>query len=279
MNKVISRDGTAIAYDQTGNGPAVILVGGALTQRSVPEVGSLADLLAPHFTAIGYDRRGRGDSGDTAPYAVRREVEDIEALIDQAGGYAYLYGHSSGGVLALEAARVLGDKVCKAAIYEPPFMAGGDDPQLYAMHLARMRELLRENRREDMLMYWLADVTGTPAQYYEPMKNTPMWYGLLAVVHTTVYDLAIMDEYAKPAERIRSLRLPVLVMDGGASPQWAARAAQLVADTIPNAQRRTLAGQTHGADPKLLAPILVEFFEQAEAAPQPAQAVRNVTKA
>jgi pimeloyl-ACP methyl ester carboxylesterase len=261
MNKVISKDGTAIAYDRTGKGPVVIMVGGALSTRSAPQVNTLAELLKPYFTVIGYDRRGRGDSSDTAPYAVQREVEDIEALINASGGSASLYGHSSGAALALEAARRLGSKINKLALYEPPFMSPELGTRLYANHLEKLNEMRKADQRDKMLDYWMAEVTGTPAEYVAQMKNSPMWQELLPVAPTMVYDVTIMDEYANPAERIKGLRIPTLAMDGGASPAWAHEAAQLLVDTIPNAKRRTLEGQTHGADPEVLAPVLVEFFE------------------
>ena len=261
MNKVISKDGTTIAYDRTGKGPLVIFVGGALSTRDVPPVKALAALLAPHFTVVSYDRRGHGDSGDSAQYTVSREVEDIEALIDEAGKTAFLYGHSSGAALALEAAHKLGGKIKKLALYEPPFLGTGNNTRSYAEHLAKLNELRKADKRNEMLDYWMADVTGTPAQFVAQMKNSPMWEGLLAVTPTLVYDLTIMNEYANPAERIDGLRIPTLAMDGGASPAWAHEAAQLLVDTIPNAKRRTLEGQTHGAAPEVLAPVLVEFFE------------------
>ena len=260
MNKVISKDGTAIAYDRTGKGPVVIMVGGALSTRSVPQVKTLAGLLAPHFTVIGYDRRGHGDSGDSRQYTIGHEVEDIEALINASGGKASLYGHSSGAALALEAAHRLDGKIQKLALYEPPFLGTGNSARSYAEHLAKLKELLRANLRDEMLNYWMTDVTGTPAAYVAQMKNSPVWEGLVALTPTLVYDLTIMNEYSKPGERIDGLRIPTLAMDGGASPAWAHEAAQLLVDQIPNAKRRTLEGQTHGADPEVLATVLVEFF-------------------
>ncbi len=258
MRTVISKDCTTIAFDQTGKGPVVILVGGALTKRA--DVTYLATLLAPRFTVISYDRRGRGDSGDTAPYAVEREVEDLEALIDETGGMAFLFGHSSGAALALEAACMLHAKVRKLALYEPPFMARGSGAPSWMDHVAQLKQMLATGRRGDMLEYWMKDVTGMPAEAVGPMKGSPMWQGLLPVTPTLVYDLTIMSEYEDPVRRISGLTQPTLALDGGASPAWAARAAQMIVDTLPNARRRTLPGQTHGADPAVLAPVLIEFF-------------------
>ena len=261
MRKAISKDGTSIAFDESGVGPVVVLVGGALTQRSAPGVRSMAALLAQHFTVINFDRRGRGDSGDTTPYAVAREVEDIEALIDESGGSAFVYGHSSGAALALEAARTLGIKIKKLALYEPPFMANENDDRSPADHVTYLKELLTAGRRGDMVEYFMTEVTGAPAEAVAPMKNSPMWAELLPAAHTLLYDLAIMGDYSVPTGRISSIKIPTLALDGGASPGWAANSAQMLVDTLPNAQRRTLKGQTHNVDPATLAPVLVEFFE------------------
>ncbi len=258
MNTVISKDCTSIAYDRTGKGPAVILVGGALTQRA--DLANLAALLAPRFTVISYDRRGRGDSGDTAPYAIEREVEDLEALIDEAGGIASVYGHSSGAALALEAACMLRAKIRKLALYEPPFNAGGSGAPSPMEHVAQLKQLLATGRQGDMLEYWMKNVTGMPAEVVASMKGSPMWQGLLPVTATLIYDETIMGKYEDPARRIKGITQPTLALDGGASPAWAARSSQLLVSTLPNVQRRTLAGQTHGVDPKILAPALIEFF-------------------
>src|SRR6185503_2516347 len=163
MRKVISKDGTAIAFDQSGEGPAVILVGGALSDRS----GSapLVELLAPHFTVFSYDRRGRGDSGDTAPYAVEREVEDIEALINEAGGSAFVYGMSSGAVLALEVASKLPTKIKKLALYEPPFIVDDSRPLPPKDYVKQLDELTAAGRRGDAVEFFMTEVVVVPAEY------------------------------------------------------------------------------------------------------------------
>ena len=237
----------------------MILVCGAGMRRSFPPALQLAALLAPHFTVLNYDRRGRGESSDTAPYAVEREIEDLEAMIDEAGGSAFVYGHSSGATLALETARRPGGKIKKLALYEPPFMiAESDRPTVD--HLAQLKELLAAGRREDMVEYFMTKVTGMPAEAVAPMKALPMWRGLTAMAHTLVYDLTIMGDYSFPAKQMSGITTTTLAMDGGASPAWAANAAQSLAYTLPNAKRRTLAGQTHNVDPTALTPVLVEFF-------------------
>src|SRR2546429_3159182 len=186
MRKVISKDGTPIAFDQSGQGPAIILVAGATATR-LAEV-SLAATLAPHFTVFAYDRRGRGDSGDTAPYAVEREVEDIEALITEAGGLAFVFGHSSGAVLALEAARLLGGKIEKLAIYEPPFIIDDSRPPIPQDYVPHLNELIAAGRRGEAVEYFMTDAVLVPAKMVAQMRNTPMWPQIEAVAETVPFD-------------------------------------------------------------------------------------------
>ena len=161
MRKVISKDGTPIAFDQSGQGPALILVAGATATRLAE--ASLAAVLAPHFTVFAYDRRGRGESGDTVPYAVEREVEDIDALINEAGGSAFVFGHSSGAVLALEAARLLPTKITRLALYEPPFIIDDSRPPAPRNYAAHLRELVSSGRRGEAVEYFMREV-GAPAK-------------------------------------------------------------------------------------------------------------------
>src|ERR1044071_9013340 len=170
MNKVTSKDGTAIAYDKRGKGPAVILVDGALCFRSFGPMTHLAELLAPHFTVYNYDRRGRGDSGDTQPYSLEREVEDLEALIKEAGGSAFVYGISSGGALALEAALKLGNQIKKLAIYEPPYDSDKVVGQAWKEYRKQLGEFLAEGRRGDAAALFMRSV-GTPRR--PSARNSP----------------------------------------------------------------------------------------------------------
>jgi pimeloyl-ACP methyl ester carboxylesterase len=265
MNKVTSKDGTPIAFDRLGEGPPVILVAGASGVRSHPLMGQLAERLAERFTVYNYDRRGRGDSGDTPPYAVEREIEDIDALIDAAGEPAYLYGISSGAVLALEAASRLPTKVKKLALYEPPFIVDDSRPPLPEDYVPHLNALIAAGRRGDAAEYFLTDAIGLPAEYVAPMRNDPMWAELEAVAHTLPYDGTIMGNTMSgkplPARRWASVTTPTLVMDGGASPPFFHNGAQALADILPNAQRRTLEGQSHGVAPDALAPVLLDFFQ------------------
>jgi pimeloyl-ACP methyl ester carboxylesterase len=258
MDKVTSKDGTLIAFDRSGDGPAVIMVGGALSERSAG--APLAALLAPHFTVFTYDRRGRGDSGDTPPYTVQHEIEDLEAILQEAGGAGFVFGHSSGAALALEATGHLSAKIKKLAVYEPPYMVAASDPKPPADHLEQIKALLAQGRRGDAVAYFMTTVVGMPAEAVTPMRRAPMWSGLEALAHTLVYDVLVMGHYSFPRQRVAAITTPILALAGGASPAWAHHAAQAIADTAPHAQRRTLDGQTHGAAPEVIAPVLQAFF-------------------
>ena len=263
MNTVTSKDGTKIAYDKQGEGPAVILVYGALCYRSFGSLPELVKLLAPHFTVYNYDRRGRGDSGDTKPYAVEREVEDIEALIDGAGGAAYLYGHSSGAALAFEAAIKLGGKVKKLAMYEAPYNDDDEAMRAWKEYTNQLTNLLAANRRGDAVALFMK-LTGMPVDQIEGMRHAPMWPVFEAIAPTLAYDhCAILGEDGSvPSKRTASVIVPTLVMNGGASYAFMYDTARALSKAMPHAQLRTLEGQRHDVDPKVLALALVEFFTE-----------------
>jgi pimeloyl-ACP methyl ester carboxylesterase len=265
MGKVTSKDGTPIASDRSGKGPAVVLVDPSLCYRGFGRMGHLAALLAPHFTVITYDRRGRGESGDTQPYAPAREIEDIEALIDKAGGSAFIFGTSSGGCLALEAALQLGDKIKKLAMYEPPYDSAPGDRPAWKEYRTQLKELLAADRRGDAVALFMQFV-GTPADQIDGMRQAPMWPKLEAVAPTLPYDAAVVGEDGSvPTERAARVAVPALIMDGGASrasyPLMHITTTAL-ANAMPHAQHRTLDGQTHAINPEVLTPVLVEFFAQ-----------------
>ncbi len=261
MRKVMSKDGTPIAFDQSGQGPALILVAGALCARLSWSGSELAKLLAPHFTVYNYDRRGRGDSGDTRPYAVTREVEDIEVLVDEAGGSAYLYGHSSGGALVLEAALQLGEKVKKLAIYEVPYNDDRETQWAWRAYIQQLTELLAANRRGDAVALFMQYV-GTPAEQIEGMRHTPAWPQLEAIAPTLAYDhTAILgNDLSVPIERAAQVRVPTLIINGSASFPFMYGTARTLSKAIPHAQLRTLEGQDHAPADDVLAPVLIEFF-------------------
>ena len=240
MNKVNSKDGTEIAYDNQGEGPAVILVDGALGYRSFGPMPELAKQLSTHFTVVTYDRRGRGNSGDNKPFAVEREIEDIEALIDEVGGFAYLYGISSGACLAIEAAIKLGDKVKKLAIYEAPYKSGENSLEEWLEYNQQLTKLLTENRRGDAVALFMRFV-GTPPDQIEGMRKAPIWPMFENVAPTLLYDAAAMGVNRKvPIERLSHITALTLVMHGGTGHPFMKQTAQTLSKAIPNAEFRTI---------------------------------------
>ena len=261
MDTVSSPDGTTIAYDTQGEGPAVILVDGALTVHSSGSASELTTLLAPRFTVYGFDRRGRGESGDTLPYAVDREIDDIEALIDHAGGSAFLYGHSSGGPLAMRAAIRLASKVSKIALYEPPYNNDPGAQESWSQYLSQLKAALAEGRRGDAVALFMRFV-GTPAEKVADMRRAPFWPGMEAVAPTLAYDhAAILGEpWLVPTGLAARVAVPALVLAGDASLPFMPDAARVLSQAIPQGEFRTLEGQTHEVSPEVLAPVLAEFF-------------------
>jgi pimeloyl-ACP methyl ester carboxylesterase len=258
---VISRDGTKIAYDKRGSGPPVILVNGALSDRAASS--ALAGLMATSFTAYSYDRRGRGDSGDTPPYALEREIEDLEALIEQAGGSAYLVGFSSGAALALQTASALGSKITKLAIYEAPYDDAAGAADNWKRYKAEQADLLAAGRRGDAVLHHMRFV-GVPDAAVAEMKASPAWAGMEALAATLRYDVAVVGhDRSVPVQRAAQVLAQALVIDGGASRKtmpFMRASADKIAQAIPNAQRRTIDGQGHNVSPAAIAPVLIEFF-------------------
>jgi pimeloyl-ACP methyl ester carboxylesterase len=265
MGTATSKDGTTIGYTKQGTGPAVILVDGALCYRSFGPMAQLAELLKPHFTVYTYDRRGRGESSNSKPYAVEREVEDIDALVQAAGGEVFIFGTSSGACLALESSILLGDKIKKLAMYEPPYNAEKDALQAWRDYRKQLGELLAADRRGDAAALFMQFV-GTPADQVNGMRQAPMWSVFEAVAPTLAYDAAAMGEDRRaPVDRAANVKVPVLVMDGGANLAFMPfmhDTATALAKAIPHARHRTLEGQTHDVNLEVLAPVLVEFFTQ-----------------
>ncbi len=260
MEKVISKDGTAIAYERTGSGPPLILIDGALCSRAFGPMPKLAALLARKFTVFIYDRRGRGDSLDTPPYAKERELEDVDALIQAAGGSAHLLGLSSGGALALEAA-AKGLRVERVVAYEPPFVQEAG-PRPEGKHREKLEQLISENRRGDAVAYFMRDMVGAPGAMVVMMKLMPwIWRKLKAVAHTLPYDAAVMGNWTVPTSRLAGVRVPTLVCHGGKTDERLKVAARAVAAAIPGAKHTELAGQTHSVRPDVLAPAVEAFLE------------------
>lgn len=267
MKTVTSKDGTTIAFDQVGEGTAVILVDGALCDRAGGPMGPVAALLAPHFSVITFDRRGRGDSGDTQPYAVEREIEDIDALVAEVGGPVYLYGISSGAVLALKAT-AHNPNITKLAIYEPPFIVDDTRPAIPDDYLTRLTEMIATGRRGDAIELFMVEAVSVPPEFVAPMRQQPMWPGMEALAPTLVYDSTFMksSQLSKPLPsdliaEMAAIQVPALVMAGGASPEWMHNGVQSATNAIPGAGHRVLEGQTHAVEAAAIAPVLVEFFQ------------------
>jgi pimeloyl-ACP methyl ester carboxylesterase len=256
MEQVTSRDGTTIAFDRIGQGPPVVLVTGSLSDRA--DKTPLADQLAADFTVLNYDRRGRGPSGDTQPYAVEREIEDIEAVIKAAGGEAGLYGSSGGAALSLLAASA-GLPVTKLALWEPPYLPEGM-PTPPPDHVEQLDTMVAEGRRGDAVEYFLSKVVGMPPEAIGGMRQDPSWAKAEALAHTPAYDARILGDYRIPADRAKNLTVPTLVMAGGDGMPFMRDTAEALAEILPEGEARLLDGQGHYVDATVLAPVLKAFF-------------------
>ena len=260
MNRVTSSDGTTIAFERLGDGPAVIVVGGQLADRALTR--PTAEELAKHFAVFNYDRRGRGDS---APYAVEREIEDLGALIEEAGGTASMYGHSSGVALALHAAAA-GLPIPKLVLHEPPYNPEGDEGRQRATRkeAEHIETLLAEDRHGDAVEYFLRSI-GIPQEMVDEMRHTPRWAELEAMAPTMAYDSAVMDDISRggtiPADLFEAVTVSTLVLVGGASPEWMIDVGKQVAKAMPNGRYRVLEGQEHVVPPEVLVPVLEELFD------------------
>lgn len=266
MSIVVSKDNTTISFDKSGQGPVVILVAGALSDRS--DTTKLAGLLAENFTVINYDRRGRGESGDGVSYAVEREIEDIESLIDEAGGSASIFGSSSGAVLALEATNRLNGKIKKQVLYEPPFIVDNSQPPVPRDLTTRIKEFVFTNRRGDAVKHFFSKGMNIPTIGVFIMRFMPGWSKMTSMAHTILYDLAIMEGTQEgqplPATRWSASTVPTLVLTGEKSEAFFHTGARALASVLPNTQHQILKGQHHGSvvmAPKAFVDVLVEFFK------------------
>lgn len=259
MDKVISADGTEIAYERVGSGPTVVLVGGAFCDHTA--TAELADALAGDFTAISYDRRGRGESGDTQPYDVQREVEDITALITAFGERGFVHGISSGAGLCLVAAAG-GAPVDAVSALEPPYRVGQDAPPLPDDYLETLVELTSTGRRGEAVTYFMTAAVGQPPEAVEEARKMPMWAGLEAMAHTLVYDARVHHEGTLPAGLLATVTVPVLGVHSTASPAWLVAGAEAAAKAVPNGEIVGLPGGFHEVPAATLAPVLTEFFQR-----------------
>jgi pimeloyl-ACP methyl ester carboxylesterase len=256
METVTSKDGTTIAFDRLGSGPPVVLVCGGSVDRMAD--AAIAQELASDFTVLNYDRRGRGDSGDTPPYAIEREVEDIEAVIQAAGGSANLWGSSSGAVLAM-IATASGIPVSKLALWEPPFILD-ENARPPADQVEQYETMIAEGRRGDAAEYFMTKVVRMPPEFVADARTQPWWAGQEAIAHTLAYDARIMGDYSIPTDTAGSVKVPTLVIAGGADFAFMRESAQALAEALPEGEVRFLEGQGHDVDPTVLAPALKEFF-------------------
>lgn len=268
MNTVTSRDGTKIAYDKQGQGPALILVGGAFSYRKFAGMVKLASQLAEHFTVYSYDRRGRGDSGNKQPYAIEREIEDLQALIHATGGSAYVWGLSSGAVLALQAA-ASGVAMRKLALHEPPFIVDAAGPLPPADFVTQVKKRIADNRRGEAIKYFMTKGMGAPSFVVGMMRLMPgVWSNLMAVAHTLPYDAALLEDYIGgkplPANAWSTVEMPTLVLEGTESPASLRRAAQALAEVLPHSQLASKKGLGHTKTlhAKMIASELVAFFTE-----------------
>jgi pimeloyl-ACP methyl ester carboxylesterase len=257
MNTVTSADGTSIAYEELGGGPPLIIVTAAFNTRASTE--PLAAALQDRFTVLNYDRRGRGGSGDTPPYAVDREIDDIAALIDSAGGAAALFGHSSGATLALWAA-ARGLPITKLALYEPPFLVDQSRPPLAVDLPDRLAALVAAGRRGDAVELYQTEAVGIPENVVVQLRHAPFRPALEAIAHTLVYDATIVGDCSLPVAMISSITTQSIVFDGELSPPMLRNAARVLAETLPHGRRCTLAGRTHELSPEAIAPPLAAFL-------------------
>ena len=256
MENVTSKDGTTIAFDRLGSGPPVVLVCGGSVDRMAD--AGIAQELASDLMVLNYDRRGRGDSGDTPPYAIEREVEDIEAVIEAAGGSANLWGSSSGAALAM-IATASGAPVTKLALWEPPYFLD-PDARPPADQVEQYETMIAEGRRGDAAEYFMAKVVGMPPEFVADARSQPWWAGQEAIAHTLAYDARIMGDYLIPTDTASSVKVPTVVLAGGADMPFMRETAQALADALPDGEVRFLEGQGHNVDPTVLAPALKEFF-------------------
>ncbi|MFS0920154.1 alpha/beta fold hydrolase [Brevibacillus sp. 179-C 1.1 NHS] len=258
MKTTQSKDGTTLAYDVYGSGPALLFITGATCFRSFEPVLHDAQVLAEQFTVYNYDRRGRGDSGNTLPYAIEREIEDIEALIDAAGGTAYLYGHSSGAILALNAAMQLDAKVSKLVMYDPSYANNEADLKEFNELSQALYKLLEGGKNADAISLFLEGI-GIPKEVVHYMQQSPQWESMAALAPTLAYDITLASSLP-PIEHARKLRTPTQIIVGEASPASLHDVASQLSQAIPDAQYKLLEGQDHMPDPTVLLPVITSFL-------------------
>ncbi len=258
MNTVISKDGTRIAYEKSGNGPAFILTDGAFCSKNFGPMVKLAPVLSKHFTVFSYDRRARGESGDTRPYDIQREIEDIEALINKAGGSASVFAISSGAILALQAA-ASGLNIKNLALLEPPFI-GNEKGSRATNAFQQLSQLIADGKKEEACKYYLRKVIGLPAIIPFFLSFTKDWSKMKANANSLPYDAALCGDFSIPKELLSSVTVPSIVIASSKSPKSLRLPTQEVAELLPKGRQLTLKGSIHDVPPEILVPALVDFY-------------------
>lgn len=258
FSKVISRDGTAIAYEKIGSGPPLIFISGAICHRKFQPIIDDVKILSKAFTVYNYDRRGRGDSGDKETYSVRSEIEDIEALIDAAGGSVYIYGHSSGAILALEATLVIPNKVKKVYIYDPPYVSNEKEYQEYQLTKERIKSLLDSGKNSNAIREFLVSI-GMPRIFTFFLPLTPGWKRTVQLAPTLLYDITL-TENPVPTERLAKIKVPICVAYGEESPKELRIVSSLLNQTIQGSELQGFPKQDHMVDTKILLPKMIQYF-------------------
>ncbi|NRQ33492.1 alpha/beta hydrolase [Nonomuraea sp. NN258] len=253
---VSSADGTTLAYDRLGHGPAVVLISGGPSDRTANQ--ELAELLSAHCTVYNYDRRGRGESGDTPPYSAEREYEDLAAVISAAGDSAALVGNSGTGLIALEAA-ARGLPVSRLALWEPPFVVADSRTPIPADWGRYVDELVQDGRPGDALAYWMTTVVEVPAEYVTQMRTEPFWAAMEPNAHLLVRDAALLRDFSLDLPRVAQVTAPVLVLDGDSIP-WVNEGVEALVAALPNAEHRRLPGQPHDLPMKVFVEAIAGFL-------------------
>jgi pimeloyl-ACP methyl ester carboxylesterase len=266
MSTVKSADGTTIAFDVIGEGRPLIMIDGATAHRAVnPSNAEVAKLLSDEFRTYVYDRRGRGESTDTKPYAIQREIEDIAALIEDAGQPAILFGWSSGGLLALDAA-VAGLPIAGLALFEPPVVVDDTRPPLPADYVERLEASVEAGRPGDAVELFMTAAALMPAEFVDAMRGTPIWTAVEQVAGTIAYDGRIMGTTMSgnplPTDRWSAVNVPVLVMHGDKTPPYLKVGPEAVAELLPTARLLPVPGENHNVEPPVLAPVLSDFAKE-----------------
>lgn len=257
---VVSPDGTRLSVERLGTGPSLVLVDGAFCGRSFGPARELATELADSFRVYFYDRRGRGESGEMMPYAMEREIEDLQAILSHAGPDSYVYGISSGAALALEAAAA-GAKIRRLATYEAPYTGSGNDQGARSDHRVHLESLIQEGKRGAAVSYFLVKMIGLPVFVPFVIRLRPgTWRKQIAAANTLPYETYVTNNFVAPLEKFRQITLPTLVMVGGKAAAPMSDAQRAIAAAIPGSELRILEGQTHQAAAAAIAPQLREFF-------------------